>query len=205
MNFGMLKRYGGFFALWTSVFVVSLIGLSGCGYNQLQSFDEEVKAAWSEVENQFQRRSDLVPNLVQIVKAEAKFEKETLTAVIEARAKATQIKLDVSSLSDPKQFEAYQKAQGNLGSTLSRLLVTAEQYPSLKANQGFRDLQAQIEGTENRVAVARRRYIDTVAAYNKGVRHFPTNLTAKYLLGLSVRETFTAAPGAAEAPKVDFQ
>jgi LemA protein len=199
------KQLGGWVGLWIVLFSVSVLALSGCGYNQLQTYDEEVKAAWSEVQNQYQRRSDLVPNLVQVVKGEAKFEKDTLTAVIEARAKATQIKLDASQLSDKQAFEAFHAAQNRLSSTLSRLLVTAEQYPTLKSNQGFRDLQVQIEGTENRVAVARKRYIDSVAEYNKGVRHFPTNLTAKMLLGLQVRETYTATEGAATAPKVDFQ
>lgn len=177
---------------------------SGCGYNSLQGLDEDVKAAWSEVENQFQRRSDLVPNLVNTVKGVAKFEKETLEAVVKARAEATQMKLDASSLSDSAAVQKFERAQGALGSALARLMVVAEKYPDLKATTSFRDLQAQLEGTENRIAVARKRYIEKVAEYNKGVRSFPTNLTATYLLGLKTRETFSAPASAKENPKVEF-
>ncbi|MCB0340585.1 MAG: LemA family protein, partial [Bdellovibrionales bacterium] len=155
-------------------------------------------------ENQYQRRSDLIPNLVSVVKGYAKHEKETLEAVIEARAKATQTKIDVKSLSDAGSFGKFQQAQDSLSSALSRLMVVVERYPDLKANQNFRDLQSQLEGTENRITVARRRYIDAVATYNKKVRYFPTNLTAKYLLGLEVRETFQTTEAAKEAPKVEF-
>jgi LemA protein len=178
--------------------------LSGCGYNKLQGLDEEVKAAWSEVQNQYQRRADLVPNLVEVVKGAAKFEQETLTQVIQARSQATSVKLDVKDLSNPEAFKRFEAAQGQLSSALSRLLVTVERYPALKANQNYRDLQAQLEGTENRIAVARGRYIEKVAEYNKGVRYFPTNLTARYLLGLSVRETFSADEKAATPPAVKF-
>jgi LemA protein len=183
--------------------VISL-SLSSCGYNSIQGSDEEVKASWSEVENQFQRRSDLIPNLVETVKGYAKHEKETLENVTKARAEATQTKIDASSLSDPAAFKKYEAAQGNLTSALGRLLVVAEKYPDLKANENFRDLQAQIEGTENRIAVARKRYIETVQEYNKLVRFFPTNLTAKYLLDAKPREQFAAAEAAKEAPKVKF-
>ncbi len=178
--------------------------LAGCGYNSLQGLDEEVKAAWSEVQNQYQRRADLVPNLVSVVKGAAKFEQETLTQVIEARSKATAVKLDAQALSNPEAFKRFEEAQRGLSSALSRLLVTVERYPDLKANQNYRDLQAQLEGTENRIAVARKRYIEKVAEYNKGVRFFPTNLTARYLLGLEVRQTFSADEKAAKPPEVKF-
>lgn len=179
--------------------------LVSCGYNSLQGLDEDVKASWAEVENQYQRRADLVPNLVNTVKGYAKHERETLEAVIRARAEATQTKIDASKLSDPQAFAKFEQAQGQLSSALSRLLVTVEQYPNLKANENFRDLQAQLEGTENRITVARKRYIEGVAEFNKQVRFFPTNLTAKFLLGIQARETFKATtPGAEKAPDVQF-
>lgn len=181
-----------------------LVVLSGCGYNKIQGLDEEVKAALAEVDNQYTRRADLIPNLVETVKGYAGHEKETLQAVIEARASATQTKLDVGSLSDAAAVQKYQQAQSSLSSALSRLMVVVEKYPDLKANQNFRDLQAQLEGTENRIAVARRRYIESVAEYNKSVRFFPTNLTAKYLLGLPVRETFKAEEEKKAVPAVKF-
>jgi LemA protein len=184
--------------------VAALLFLSGCGYNKLQGLDEEVKAAWAEVQNQYQRRVDLIPNLVAVVKGAAKFEQETLTQVIEARSKATSVKIDAKDLSNPEIFKRFEEAQRGLSSALSRLLVTVERYPDLKANQNYRDLQAQLEGTENRIAVARKRYIESVAEYNKGVRFFPTNLTARYLLGLQVRETFSADESAAKPPEVKF-
>jgi len=177
---------------------------SSCGYNSLQKLDEETKASWSEVENQYQRRFDLIPNLVETVKGYATHEKETLQAVVEARAKATQTTITPETLSDPKAFENYQKAQSGLSQALSRLMVVAEKYPDLKANENFRDLQAQLEGTENRIAVARKRYIDKVVEYNTAIRSFPTNLTAKFLLGLKTRETFTVADDVKQAPKVKF-
>ncbi len=178
--------------------------LSGCGYNQLQAEDEAVKAAWSEVENQYQRRADLVPNLVATVKGEASFERGTLEAVVEARSKASSIQVTPELVNDPAAFQRFEAAQGELSSALSRLLVTVERYPELKANQGFRDLQAQLEGTENRIAVARRRYVDAVRQYNTMVRSFPTNLTARFLLGLAVRPTFEARPGSDRPPEVEF-
>jgi len=185
-----------------AVGLVVLFVLSGCGYNTLQALDEEVKAAWSEVQNQYQRRADLVPNLTSVVKGAAKFEQETLTKVVEARSKATAVQLDAKALSNPEAFRRFEQVQGELSSALARLLVVVERYPELKANQNFRDLQAQLEGTENRIAVARKRYIDKVAEYNKGVRFFPTNLTARFLLGLEVRETFTVDEKLAQPPEV---
>ncbi len=177
--------------------------LTGCGYNSLQSLDEDVKASWGEVENQYQRRNDLVPNLVATVKGYAKHEEDTLIGVTKARAEATQTKLDAKSLSDPQAFQRYEKAQGEMSSALSRLMVVVEKYPDLKANENFRDLQSQLEGTENRITVARRRYIETVAEYNKQVRFFPTNLTAHFL-GLNTKESFKAEAGAEKAPQVKF-
>lgn len=189
---------------WFFLVLVPLLAMPGCGYNSLQGLDENVKAAWSEVENQYQRRTDLVPNLVATVKGYAAHEKETLEAVVNARAKASQTNLNVDSLSDPKAIQKFQEAQQGLSSALSRLLIVVEKYPDLKANESFRGLQVQLEGTENRIAVARRRYIETVAEYNKGVRSFPTNLTAKFLLGLKTREPFTISEEAKQAPKVQF-
>ena len=184
--------------------IVLLLFASGCGYNQLQGLDEEVKAAWSEVQNQYQRRADLIPNLVATVKGAANFERETLQSVIEARSKATSVNIDANALSNPEAFRRFEQAQNQLSGALSRLLVVVEKYPDLKANQNYRDLQAQLEGTENRITVARKRYIGSVAEYNKGVRFFPTNLTARWLLGLEPRETFSADPAAAKPPEVKF-
>ncbi len=184
--------------------LLPLLVFTHCGYNRLQSLDEDVKAAWSEVENQYQRRTDLIPNLVETVKGYAKHEKETLEGVIHARAEATQVKLNVDSLSDAQAIKKFQEAQSGVSSALSRLLVVAEKYPDLKANDNFRDMQAQLEGTENRISIARRRYIESVAEYNKGVRFFPTNLTAQFLLHLKPREPFTIAEEAKKVPKVDF-
>ena len=178
--------------------------LAGCGYNSLQALDEDVKAAWSEVQNQYQRRADLVPNLVEVVKGAAKFEQETLTKVIEARSKATAVKIDAQTLTNPDAFRRFEEAQRELSGALARLLVTVERYPDIKANQNYRDLQAQLEGTDNRIAVARKRYIEKVAEYNKGVRFFPTNLTARYLLGLEVRQTFSTDEKVAQPPPVKF-
>lgn len=181
-----------------------LLTVSGCGYNKIQGLDEDVKAAWGEVQNQYQRRADLVPNLVSTVKGAAQFEQETLQRVVEARAAASSIKLDAQALSNPEMFKKFEDAQRNLSGALSRLLVVVERYPDIKANQNFRDLQAQLEGTENRIAVARKRYVESVAEYNKSVRYFPTNLTAKYLLGLDVRQSFSAEDSAAKPPQVKF-
>lgn len=179
--------------------------LSGCGYNTIQTNDEQVKAAWAEVLNQYQRRADLVPNLVNVVKAEANFEQETLTQVVEARSKATSIQATPELINDPEAFNKFQQAQGQLTSALSRLLVVTENYPNLKANQGFRDLQAQLEGTENRITVARNRYIQSVQDYNITVRSFPNNLTAM-AMGYAVKPSFTVENEAAisKPPTVDF-
>jgi LemA protein len=158
--------------------VVLAAGLSGCGYNTFQTTDEQIKASWSEVLNQYQRRADLVPNLVATVKGEAKFEQDTLTKVIEARSRATSIQATPELINDPAAFQKFQAAQGQLTGALSRLMVVSENYPNLRANQGFRDLSAQLEGTENRITVARDRYIKAVQDYNVAVRSFPANLTA---------------------------
>ena len=164
--------------------------LSGCGYNQFQQLDEQVKAAWAEVLNQYQRRADLIPNIVATVKGEANFEQETLTKVIEARSRATSIQATPELINNPEAFDKFQKAQGELTGALSRLMVVAEQYPQLRANQAFQDLRVQLEGTENRITVARNRYIKTVADYNVLARSFPTNLTAM-MFGYSVKPNFT--------------
>ena len=176
----------------------------GCGYNEVIERDEAVKAAWSETENQYQRRADLVPNLVRIVQGAANFEKETLTAVVEARAKVGSVQVDASTIDNPEQLKKFEQAQGELSSALSRLLVVSEQYPELKATAAFRDLQAQLEGTENRIAVARGRYIQAVSEYNQTVLKFPTNIGAG-MRGKSERSTFSATtPGADKAPEVKF-
>jgi LemA protein len=179
--------------------------LTGCGYNRFQALDEQTSAAWSEVLNQYQRRADLVPNIVATVKGEAAFEQETLTKVIEARAKATSIQVTPATLNDPAAFSKFQAAQGELGSALSRLMAVSERYPDLKANQGFRDLRVQLEGTENRITVARNRYIQTVQDYNVLARSFPSNLTAM-LFGYKVKPNFAVANEAqiSAPPVVDF-
>jgi LemA protein len=179
--------------------------LSACGYNDLQGLDENTNSAWAEVENQYQRRADLIPNLVSVVKGYAAHERETLTAVTEARAKVGSVQITQETMKNRDSFKQFDQAQSGLSSALSRLMVVVEKYPDLKANQNFLDLQSQLEGTENRITVARKRYIDSVSEYNKKVRFFPTNLTAKYMLDLSVRPNFTATtPGAEKAPTVAF-
>ncbi|PVZ89424.1 hypothetical protein C9426_03920 [Serratia sp. S1B] len=177
--------------------------VSGCGYNSLQVKDEAVNAAWSEVENQYQRRADLVPNLVNVVKGYAKHEKDVLVQVTQARASVASLKIDAQTLQDPAAFQKFQQAQAQLGSALSRLIAVSENYPDLKANQQFLDLQAQLEGTENRIAVARKRYISTVQDYNTYVRQFPQSLTAK-VIGMKTRPNFSAETGADKAPTVSF-
>ena len=185
--------------------VVAALTLSGCGYNDFQRLDEQVKAAWSEVLNQYQRRADLIPNIVNTVKGEANFEQETLTKVIEARAKATSIQATPELINDPAAFDKFQKAQGELTGALSRLLVVSEQYPNLRANQAFQDLRVQLEGTENRITVARNRYIKTVAEYNVLARSFPSNLTAM-VFGYKVKPSFTVQNEAqiSTPPAVNF-
>jgi LemA protein len=189
---------------WLAV-LVAVLALTGCGYNDFQRLDEQTKSAWSEVLNQYQRRADLVPNLVATVKGEANFEQETLTRVIEARAKATSVQVTPETLNDPQAFQRFQQAQGELSSALSRLLVVSERYPDLKANQGFRDLRIQLEGTENRITVARNRYIQSVQEYNVLARSFPTNLTAM-VFNYDPKATFTVQNEAqiSAPPRVDF-
>ena len=165
-------------AFATILTLTATLSFTGCGYNTFQTTDEQVKASWSEVINQYQRRADLVPNLVATVKGEAKFEQDTLTKVIEARSKATSIQATPELVNDPAAFRKFQAAQGALTGALSRLMAVSENYPNLRANQGFRDLSAQLEGTENRITVARNRFIASVQAYNVTVRSFPSNLTA---------------------------
>jgi LemA protein len=179
--------------------------LTGCGYNDFQRLDEEVKSGWAEVLNQYQRRADLIPNIVATVKGEANFEQETLTKVIEARAKATSIQATPELINNPEAFGKFQAAQGELSSALSRLLVTVEQYPNLKANQGFQDLRVQLEGTENRITVARNRYIKAVQDYNVLVRSFPSNLTAM-VFSYAVKPSLTVANEAqiSQPPTVSF-
>ena len=196
----MLRR------LWLAVLALTAtFALSGCGYNQFQKLDEEVKASWAEVLNQYQRRADLIPNIVATVKGEANFEQETLTKVIEARSKATSIQATPELINDPAAFQKFQAAQGELTGALSRLMVVAEQYPTLKANQGFQDLRVQLEGTENRVTVARNRNIKAVADYNVLARSFPNNLTAM-VFGYQVKPSFTVQNEAeiSKPPAVNF-
>jgi LemA protein len=192
-----------FFALIATALTALL--LTGCGYNDFQRLDEQSKAAWSEVLNQYQRRSDLIPNIVNTVKGEASFEQDTLTKVVEARAKATSMTVTPETLNNPEAFKKFQAAQGELSSALSRLMAVTENYPNLKANQGFRDLRVQLEGTENRITVARDRYIKTIADYNVLTRSFPTNLTAM-MFSYATKPSFTVANEAAISapPTVDF-
>ena len=189
---------------YLTIALATLLALSGCGYNSLQGLDEQVKGAWAEVQNQYQRRADLIPNLVATVKGAATFEQETLQRVVEARAAATSMKVDANALNNPETFKKFEQVQSQLSSALSRLLVVVEKYPDLKATQGFQTLQAQLEGIENRIAVARKRYIESVTTYNTAVRSFPQNLTAKFLLGLEVRPTFSADEAAQKPPQVKF-
>lgn len=187
-----------------AVFALLWVGLSLIGYNSIIDRDEDVKASWAEVQNQYQRRADLVPNLVQTVKGVSGFEQETLASVTEARASVAGIKVDDSLLDDPARFRQFEEAQSKLSSSLSRLLVVAERYPDLKATAAYRDLMVQLEGTENRIAVARRRYIEAVSEFNKVVQRFPTSIGAS-LRGKSKRPTFEATAEAAETPpKVEF-
>lgn len=185
--------------------LLSALALSGCGYNDFQRLDEQTKSAWSEVLNQYQRRADLVPNLVETVKGEANFEQETLTRVVEARARATSMQVTPETLNNPEAFQRFQQAQGELSSALSRLMVVSERYPDLKANQGFRDLRVQLEGTENRITVARNRYIQAVQEYNVLARSFPTNLTAM-VFNYDPKPSFTVQNEAqiSTPPRVDF-
>ena len=187
----------------SALLLCGTLSLSGCGYNTLQAQDEQTKAAWSEVVNQYQRRADLVPNLVNVVKGYAKHEEQVLTEVTQARSNVAGLKVDKEVLEDPALFEKYQQAQSQLTSALSRLIAVSENYPDLKANEQFRDLQAQLEGTENRIAVARNRYITTVQDYNSYVRQFPQAMTAK-VIGMKTKENFKADSSAQQAPTVSF-
>ena len=188
-----------------SVALLAVVLLSGCGYNTLQRNDEQITAAWSEVLNQYQRRADLVPNLVNVVKGYAAHEREVLTQVTEARARVGQIQATPELVNDPQAFARFQSVQRDMSSALARLLVVAENYPQLKADAGFRDLQAQLEGTENRIAVARNRYIKSVQEYNVTVRSFPNNLTAM-LFGFKTKPNFSVENERelATPPKIDF-
>ncbi len=190
-------------------FALALIGiglsLSACGYNTIPTLEEAAKARWSDVQNQYQRRADLIPNLVATVQGYAAQEKSVLTAVVEARAKATQVKVDVSQLTDPDKLKAFQDAQNQLSGALGRLLAVSENYPDLKSNANFLALQSQLEGTENRIAVARRDYIEAVRAYNTALRTFPTVLWAKTAFsGNKPMAEFTATDGAEKPPQVKF-
>lgn len=186
--------------LWS----LTLLLLSSCGYNSMQRNEEAVFSAWADVEATYQRRADLIPNLVETVKAYAAHEKETLTQVTNARAKVGQISLSAENLGNTAALQQFQQAQGELSGALSRLLVVAERYPDLKANQNFRDLQHQLEGTENRINVARQRYNEAVRVFNTSIRTFPNSLTNNFLLNLERKEPFKADAGAATAPKVTF-
>ena len=181
-----------------------ILSASGCGYNTMQTNEEAVKAAWGDVEATYQRRNDLIPNLVEVVKGYASHEKETLTAVTEARAKVGTIQMSKDMLDDPQALARFQSAQGEMTSALSKLMVVVEKYPDLKANQNFQDLQHQLEGTENRINVARTRYNKAVEVFNSSIRTFPNSLTNSLLLHLKLKEPFKAEPGAEKAPKVKF-
>ncbi|HUO76082.1 MAG TPA: LemA family protein [Thermodesulfovibrionales bacterium] len=185
--------------------LVFLFTVSGCGYNTMQANEEAVKAAWGDVEASYQRRNDLIPNLVEVVKGYAKHERETLTAVTEARAKVGTVQVSKNIIDDPRAFAQFQEAQGAMSSALSRLMVVVEKYPDLKANQSFQDLQHQLEGTENRINVARTRYNKAVEVFNTSLRIFPNSLTNSLLLHLKLKEPFKAEAGAEKAPKVQFQ
>jgi LemA protein len=192
--------------MWRSMAaVVVLAQLSGCGYNTFQTQDEQIKASWAEVVNQYQRRADLIPNLVETVRGFARQEQEVLIGVTEARAKVGSVQATPEVLEDPAAFAQFQAAQGELSSALSRLMVVVERYPELKSDANFRDLQAQLEGTENRIAVARNRYIESVQSYNVTVRSFPSNMTAK-IFGYDQKPTFTVENEAeiARPPQVSF-
>jgi LemA protein len=182
-----------------------LFTASGCGYNTMQANEEAVKATWGDVEASYQRRNDLIPNLVEVVKGYAKHERETLTAVTEARAKVGTVQIPKNIIDDPTAFAKFQEAQGAMSSALSRLMVVVEKYPDLKANQSFQDLQHQLEGTENRINVARTRYNKAVEIFNTSLRVFPNNITNGLLLHLKLKEPFKAEAGAEKAPKVQFQ
>lgn len=197
MNNNTLKLVTVFFLLIAST------NFYGCGYNKLVTLEEGVNSAWSQVENQYQRRADLIPNLVSTVQGSADFEKSTLTEVTDARSRVGQIKLSADDLSDPEKFQAFQKAQDQLSSALSRLLVVSENYPQLRSNENFLQLQSQLEGTENRISVERRRFNETVQNYNTEIRSFPTMIVAK-IFGFKDKEYFKSVAGSEKAPDVNF-
>ena len=197
MNNNTLKLVTIFFLLIAST------NFYGCGYNKLVTLEEGVNSAWSQVENQYQRRADLIPNLVSTVQGSADFEKSTLTEVTDARSRVGQIKLSADDLSDPEKFQAFQKAQDQLSSALSRLLVVSENYPQLRSNENFLQLQSQLEGTENRISVERRRFNETVQNYNTEIRSFPTMIVAK-IFGFKDKEYFKSVAGSEKAPDVNF-
>ncbi|MBT0664571.1 LemA family protein [Geobacter pelophilus] len=184
--------------------ILALLALSGCGYNTMQANEEAVTAAWGDVEATYQRRADLIPNLVEVVKGYAKHEADTLKAVTEARAKVGSIQATKQLVNDPQALQKFQAAQGELSGALSRLMVVVERYPDLKANQNFRDLQSQLEGTENRINVARTRYNKAVQEFNTSIRTFPNSLTNSMMLHLQRKEPFKAEEGAQKAPQVKF-
>ena len=186
------------------IFSLMILTISGCGYNTMQANEETVKAAWGDVEASYQRRTDLIPNLVEVVKGYAKHEKETLMAVTEARAKVGSIQMSKDMINNPGAFAQFQQAQGAMSSALSRLMVVVEKYPDLKANQNFQDLQNQLEGTENRINVARVRYNKSVETFNTSIRVFPNSMTNSMLLHLKLKEPFKAEAGAEKAPQVKF-
>jgi LemA protein len=186
------------------IFSLMILTISGCGYNTMQANEEAVKAAWGDVEASYQRRTDLIPNLVEVVKGYAKHEKETLMAVTEARAKVGSIQMSKDMINNPGAFAQFQQAQGAMSSALSRLMVVVEKYPDLKANQNFQDLQNQLEGTENRINVARVRYNKSVETFNTSIRVFPNSMTNSILLHLKLKEPFKAEAGAEKAPQVKF-
>lgn len=191
---------------FAALLVLASLALGGCGYNDFQRLDEQTTSAWAEVLNQYQRRADLIPNIVATVKGEANFEQETLTKVVEARAKATSIQVTPETLNNPEAFNRFQQVQGELSSALSRLIAVSENYPNLKANQGFQDLRVQLEGTENRITVARNRYIKAVQEYNVLARSFPSNLTAM-VFGYKPKANFSVANEAdiSKPPAVTFE
>lgn len=192
-------------SLWLSMMALAVMTATGCGYNVMQQQEEEVFKAWGDLESALQRRADLIPNLVQVVKGYAKHERETLTAVIEARAKATSVQINAKDLGSAQAVQKFQQAQGEISSALGRLMVVVERYPDLKANENFRDLMHQLEGTENRINVARVRYNEAVKTFNYSIRSFPNSITNAVILHLDKKEYFKADESARKAPEVKFE
>jgi LemA protein len=199
-----LRRFVALMHPWQTLLAIAVaLSTISCGYNEIIDRDEDVKGAWAEVQNQYKRRADVVPNLVQTVKASAAFETDTLQKVVEARSKVATMKVDSSTIDDPAKLKQFEQAQNQLSGALSRLMVVVEKYPELKSTEGFRDLQSQLEGTENRISVARNRYIGAVAEYNKTAQRFPTSIGAK-MRGKGVRPTFEGDVGTEKPPEVKF-